>query len=400
MMRRGVLVHVVVRVLVRVLVGSGTCALGLTWVAATAVARWTLQPAPNPVGAAHSQLLGVSCASKTSCVAVGYSAGASGGFTALAEHRDGSTWSIEPTPHPSGASGTVLSSVSCTTRRDCTAVGYFTNRAGIAVTLAERWSGGHWSVQRPANPAGATYSYLVGVSCASRTSCVAVGSFADQTETQLALTEMWNGANWSLEPIPNPAGAASSALKGVNCATPTACTAVGTFLTLQGVYETLVERWNGAAWTTQPSTNPPRANYSQLIGVSCSSISLCEAVGYFSNPGGPPLTLAERWNGVSWTVQATPNRRGARTNQLFGVSCGSATTCTAVGNFASAAGAFLTLAERGKRNRWAIQRTAHPATASNSGFDAVSCPSPRSCLAVGYLVDRSGTVRTLAERYM
>jgi hypothetical protein len=56
-----------------------------------------------------------------------------------------------------------------------------------------------------------------------------------------------------------------------------------------------------------------------LIGVACTSATGCTAVGY-SSPNGAnlvnhpsPATLAERWNGSTWSIQPTPqpSRRGA-----------------------------------------------------------------------------------------
>jgi hypothetical protein len=44
-----------------------------------------------------------------------------------------------------------------------------------------------------------------------------------------------------------------------------------------------------------------------LDGVSCTSRASCTAVGYSDN--APPITtsLAERWNGTTWTRVPTPN---------------------------------------------------------------------------------------------
>jgi hypothetical protein len=42
-------------------------------------------------------------------------------------------------------------------------------------------------------------------------------------------------------------------------------------------------------------------------------------------------TLAERWNGSSWTVQTTPSPVGSYGSGLAGVSCTSLSTCNAVG---------------------------------------------------------------------
>jgi hypothetical protein len=384
---------------VRVAIACGAVALWLASAGGAEATGWAIEPTPNPPGVTRSQLISVSCAAARSCVAVGYSGNGGPGFTALAERWDGSKWSIVQIPKPDGAQVSVLSGVSCASRTACTAIGYFTNRAGVAVTLAERWDGTTWSVQRTPNPPGAAYSYLVGISCATTSSCIAVGSFSNGLGRKLMLVERWNGAAWSIRRIPSPSEATETALTGVSCSSPYACTAVGTFLDAAAVYRTLAERWNGGGWTMQPTPVSAFASDSQLAGVSCASASSCEAVGYFDSGRGPLLTLAERWDGTTWAVQPTPNPTGARTSQLFGVACLAMSACAAVGSFADGGGAFVTLAERRKHGGWAIQRPPRRAGATNAGLDAVSCPSRRSCTAVGYFVDRVGAVLTLAERY-
>lgn len=52
----------------------------------------------------------------------------------------GPSWKIQPTPNPSGATGSSLSGVSCTAATACTAVGDYGNSSGNDVTLAERYS--------------------------------------------------------------------------------------------------------------------------------------------------------------------------------------------------------------------------------------------------------------------
>jgi hypothetical protein len=392
-------VAMTVRLVVRLLIGYGVLALSLASLSGAAAAGWTVQRTPNPPGARHSQLVGVSCASTSFCIAVGYSTHGGGALVALAERRQGGSWSMQRTPKPAGARTTVLSGVSCVSRMACTAVGYFVDRAGVAVTLAERWDGTSWSLQRTRDPRGVAYSYLTGVSCASRKSCTAVGSSRDPVGQEDVLAERWDGTRWSIQSVPNPPGATNSVLHGVSCATTSACTAVGDFLNHEAVDLTLAERWNGTSWAVQPSPNPAFASDSHLISVSCASISSCDTVGYFANRAGHIGTLAEHWDRNSWAIQPTPNPSRARTSQLFGVDCRSTIACAAIGNFANSGGAFVTLAERRKRTGWALQRAAHPAGATNSGLDAVACPSPRSCTAVGYFIDQSGAVLTLAERY-
>src|SRR5689334_10055885 len=57
--------------------------------------------------------------------------------------RAGMRWSIQPTPRSDGPGWNVLSGVSCLTPTNCYAVG---NQATVAGTLAEHWDGSTWSI--------------------------------------------------------------------------------------------------------------------------------------------------------------------------------------------------------------------------------------------------------------
>src|SRR5215468_8874789 len=158
----------------------------------------------------------------------------------------GSGWSITPTPNPRAGNG-VLNAVSCPTTSACTAVGLHVRESGLGVTLAERRSGGTWTVQSTPNPAGAAASALNGVSCLSRSACTGVGQFVTKSGAQLTLAERWNGSNWRIQPTPNLAGSPSSRLSAVACPAAGSCTAVGISNS-----KVLVERWGGARWRIQP----------------------------------------------------------------------------------------------------------------------------------------------------
>jgi hypothetical protein len=64
-------------------------------------------------------------------------------------------------------------------------------------------------------------------------------------------------------------------------------------------------------WAFQHIAVPPRAHGFSLTAVSCTSARACTAVGSknmtVSLVSGV-LTVAERWNGHSWVLQATPAR--------------------------------------------------------------------------------------------
>ena len=73
----------------------------------------------------------------------------------------------------------------------CTAVGS-TSTSTTTVTLAERWNGTTWSIQTTPNPTGGSSAGLGGVSCASATACTAAGGYTKGT-TGVTLAEHWNG---------------------------------------------------------------------------------------------------------------------------------------------------------------------------------------------------------------
>ena len=118
-------------------------------------------------------------------------------------------------------------------------------------------------------------------------------------------------------------------LEGVSCTSAWACTAVGT-----SNGGTLAEQWNGTAWSIAPSPNGAAGQWNGLFGVSCTSASACTAVGAYDvvDPTVSELTLVEQWNGMTWSIVPSPNTSATQDNDLLkGVSCTSASACTAVG---------------------------------------------------------------------
>ena len=81
-------------------------------------------------------------------------------------------------------------------------------------------------------------------------------------------------------------------------------------------------------WRLQPRLRPRNGAFN---AVSCPSERFCMAVGDVQAGFGEPSTLAERWNGLSWAILRTPKPPGSVGGSLEGVSCTSATACTAVG---------------------------------------------------------------------
>ena len=149
---------------------------------------------------------------------------------------------------------------------------------------------------------------------------------------------------------------------------------------------TLAEAWNGTRWVVQATPNPPGATLNDLVSVSCTSPKACMAIGetevYSKHSPGPELTLAEAWNGFKWSILPTPAVEGTTAN-LAGVSCTSASVCTAVGSYETSNNNLVPLAEGWNGTRWAIESTPVPAGATRTYLASVSCTSPKTCIAVG-----------------
>jgi hypothetical protein len=145
-------------------------------------ASWTIQPTPG-----GGPLHGVSCPAANACTAVG------GLGTPVAEQWNGTAWTTMTVLLPAGNNGGELSSVSCTAATNCTAVGYYTLSSGPHLTLAEHWDGTAWTIQPTPNPPGAVGSYLSGVSCTAATACTTVGHYQTGSNTYVALAEGYSG---------------------------------------------------------------------------------------------------------------------------------------------------------------------------------------------------------------
>jgi hypothetical protein len=361
---------------------------------------WAIQSTPSPGAAVGSSLYGVACASPTTCTAVGtYDGGISVGDVTLAERWDGVSWTVQSTPDPAGATDSELLGVACTAATACTAVGEFVNSSYVPVTLAERWNGASWTVQSTPDPTGATDSTLFGVDCAAATSCTAVGTYTAKSHAILTLAERWDGTSWTVKSTPNPARGTLVGLDQVTCTSATACTAVGAYTATSGKRDTLAERWNGTSWTIQSTSNQAGATESGLTAVACTTATACTAVGSYINSSNKTVTLAERLHGKSWKVESTPNQAGTTQSQLTGVACTSATRCIAVGSYVAKSGTRNTLAERWNGHSWTITRTPNPATSSGSQLSGVACTSAAACTAVGGYFNKSGFGVTLAERW-
>jgi predicted aminopeptidase len=110
----------------------------------------------------------------------------------VADAWNGSNWTSQAVPLPSDNNGGQLSSVSCTSAADCTAVGNYNQSTGGEVTLAEHWAGTAWTIEPTPNAATAIASYLTGVSCTAAAGCTAVGQYQNTSNMRVTLAEHYS----------------------------------------------------------------------------------------------------------------------------------------------------------------------------------------------------------------
>jgi len=239
-----------------------------------------------------------------------------------------------------------------------------------------------WAIE-PGGTPDAVQVYLSGIDCAAADDCISVGgSYVDHVGNDAALALHWNGTSWSMMTMSAPTGAE---LRSISCVSTATCTAVGYDQTGPETIRPFAEKWNGAVWRTQSMPAPTGVMSAYVIGVSCRGSSMCMAVGDYTKQVGSQETqgtLAERWNGSSWSISTTATLPPKDTiDALYSVSCPSATACTAVGEDNTT----IPLIERWNGNRWSIQ-SALPAGKVPGPpvfLGAVSCPSTDACTAVG-----------------
>lgn len=249
--------------------------------------EWTLVPAPIPSEAAVNEthqyevrLHGVSCASESFCALVGdftkkWNSLLSEEIDGLIEQWDGSKWTVEPSPEPPERGTYILRSVSCVSAEFCIAAGESREAGGTSKTLLERWDGARWSIVS----APATSGELLGVSCISESSCMAVGA-TNSGAGEEGLAEIWNGTSWSVVPLDWP-------MRGVSCLAADWCVAAGASHSAHAAFAAI---WDGARWLLKYPVTPPDASDTpkELNGVSCES-SGCTAVGWYYSWGYRPL---------------------------------------------------------------------------------------------------------------
>jgi len=171
-------------------------------------------------------------------------------------------------------------------------------------------------------------NFLYGVSCKSMSFSMASGEYSNGTNDQ-TLIEKWNGSAWSLVGSLNSSSTQDNDLSAMSCVSTSYCMATGGYNNGTNL-QTLTEKWSGGSWSLVGSANTSSTQINFLDGVSCVSKNFCMAAGNSSN-GSNDQTLIEKWNGSTWNLVNSPNSSSTQNNHLGGVSCVSTGFCMATG---------------------------------------------------------------------
>ena len=304
--------------------------------------KWTPESIPAVAGGSKISLLGVSCPSSTSCTSVGaYEPTGTGVTKPLSFGWNGTSWSQKSIGWAYVSGG--LEAIACNpTTQNCVATGSLETKTETKPFTQVAFAGGLWSEKGFSNPAGGAKGHLPGVTCPGVAYCLAVGYY-EAGGVWKPMAGVWNGFEWKLTAAPVvPFGAKQTYFSAVSCSSETACTAVGRYQNEAGAWLPLAERWNGANWAQQTVPTAFAATATELTGVSCATASACTATGTQTLPSGVKIATAAQWNGMAWTAQGPSNVPNNPQSTMPGISCRSATYCVSMGTAESATTSIAT----------------------------------------------------------
>ena len=172
-----------------------------------------------------------------------------------------------------------------------------------------------------------------------------------------------------------------------------------------GPDSTLAEHWNGATWSAIATPNPGVDN-NDLWGVASVpgatvSTNNVWAVGDSTDGSGVEHSMALQWNGTGWNQIAVPPV-GTGNNVLFGVTAVSSTDIWAVGDTQSDTNpltARRTLIQHYDGTKWLAVTSPDVSPGSSDRLNAVAATGANDVWAVGRSIDSGGAERTLILHY-
>jgi hypothetical protein len=201
--------------------------------------------------------------------------------------------------------------------------------------------------------------------------------------------------SWTIVKTPNTT-MTQAQLNAVACISATSCIGAGQYTDSNDLPAVYLATFDGTSWAGKPG--PTSAEWdepSALSGISCPSATFCSAVGYYVDFKGVQHTLAESWHGTNWSVNNSPAVSGS-SPELSSVSCVFSGDCMAVGTMTSSSNVAVPLVEHWNGSAWSVLPAPRP-TSLGSFLKGVSCTASNFCAAAGYYMSSATTKDPLVE---
>ena len=221
---------------------------------------------------------------------VGDQEGADGRFETLAEHWDGTRWSVLPTPDP-GVSGNHLYAVDAVSPDDVWAAGQQLGAHAPDNGLVEHWDGSAWSVVPL--PAATSASELLDAIAVAHGQVWVAGEADSPASGGRPLIEQYRNGAWQVASLPRSAGSDWTDLYGLAVSRDGTVWAVGTYLDKPrgDSSNALILRGRGTSWTVDRGPDPGSGG--NILGGVAVIGGQVWAAGIYDN-GGSELPLIER----------------------------------------------------------------------------------------------------------
>jgi hypothetical protein len=209
----------------------------------------------------------------------------------------------------------VLAAVVALSADEAWAVGSVTDADGLSRPLVERWDGSSWAIAPQLGLGDGTDASLSGVTATASNDVWAVGGVRSLVGPRRTLVLHWDGSRWSVVPSPGLDGQ-PNALTAISATAPDDAWAVGTAFTADGRSRSLLEHWNGIAWSVAPTSSP--GSGAQALGDVATWSNLAGGAGAWAVGFAGASARTERWDGTAWA--AAPIRIQAGMADLRGAS--------------------------------------------------------------------------------
>jgi hypothetical protein len=323
--------------------------------------------ATNPGAIAES----VSCVT-THCLVVGSYSDAKLHTEAFSIHSDTGSFTLSRSvPSPADAASdpvAQLLDVSCASATHCVAVGSYHDRSGAYRPMAVSWSNGSWSAAR-ALPLPVNHSLSAkvlaqqgsaadSISCGSTSDCLVGGTYeAGAGVSEGFVVHLHDGLGVSSEEVALPAIAASDPLVSIgaiSCVGPS-CALSGTFARGDGttrafVVSGLVGAFTARASVVTPPDNAPADTSASLSSLGCASAGSCTAAGTYRTGDGPTALFEVAEHSGHWSKGVAldlPTDSATEPSALVsGISCTAVGSCTGIGRYLDDSGHHQVVALR------------------------------------------------------